>query len=143
MKVIVVRRNGSLCVKTVEHLSDLYRLCKYKTEKGFELLHRWGLYELWGKRTGKDGHENKYELPSPHENTIFFGALAIVKQGASLDLNEWTQWYNIKMGGSEKLEYEAVSEEESLYSDDEFTTEGYLKDDFVVDTQELQFELYH
>jgi hypothetical protein len=144
MKIIVVHRSGSLRVNTVDDLTELYRVGKYKTDKDFMLLHKWGVYELWGKQTGKPGNENKYEWPSPHENSLFFGTLCIVKPGADLDLEEWTQWYNIKMGGSEKLEYELESEEDSVYSDDEFTTEGYLKDDFVVeDTEELQYELYH
>lgn len=139
MNVILVQRSGSLRCHRVENISELYKACKYKTDKDFILLHKWGLYEVWGKRTGKAGHENKYELPSPHENSIFFGILCIVKPGANLDIQEWTQWYKKKTGGSEKLEYEECSDD-SMYSEEEYTKEGYLKDDFVVD--ELQFELY-
>jgi alpha-L-arabinofuranosidase len=127
---IVIKKDGSFV--SVHATEELYTCCKYKTNKDFIKLHEWDKYELWGKSKGKSGSENKCELPAPIENVLFFGMLCVRKKDGDLTLDEWTTWYNEKMGSSIKLE----SEEESVdseHSESEYTKEGYLKDDFVVD----------
>lgn len=127
---IVIKKDGSFV--SVNLVEELYTCCKYKTNKDFIKLHEWDNYELWGKSKGKSGNENKCELPAPIENVLFFGMLCVRKKNGDLTLDEWTTWYNEKMGSSIKLE----SEEESVdseHSESEYTKEGYLKDDFVVD----------
>lgn len=126
--VIVIKKDGSFKGESVE---ELYKCCKYKSDKDFVKLHQWENYELWGKSKGKAGNENKCELPML--NDIFFGTLCVHKKKSDLTLDEWLNWYNTQMGGSELLENEEISEDSEIHSDSEYTKEGYLKDDFVVD----------
>jgi hypothetical protein len=126
--VVTIKKEGSF---KNEHTEELYKCCKYKSAKDFVKLHQWDDYELWGKRKGKAGNENKCELPELNE--IFFGTLCVRKKDTDLSLDEWLEWYNEKMGGSELLESESVSEDSEVYSESEYTKEGYLKDDFIVD----------
>ena len=138
--LVIIKKNGTFLAGSSS--PELYKCCNYRSPKDFVKLHEWGTFELWGKSTGKAGNENKCELPSPHENTLFFGNLCVLKQGTDLSLTEWTDWYNEKMGGSENIENieDEVSVDSEVFSDDEYTTEGYLKDSFIVD--ELVEESY-
>lgn len=134
---IIIKKDGSFV--SVNLVEELYKACKYKTNKDFIKLHEWGNYELWGKSKGKAGRENKCELPAPIENVLFYGLLCVRKKDGELSMEEWTAWYNEKMGSSIVLE----SEEESVdseHSPSEYTKEGYLIDDFVV--EELIEESY-
>ena len=45
--IILVKKDGSFL--NVKKTDELYKLCKYKTDKDFVKLHEWGKYELWGK----------------------------------------------------------------------------------------------
>ena len=139
VNVVILKKSGTVLSRTVESPELFYSLCGYKTNKDFILLHTWEDYELWGKTKGKAGQENKYELPSPHENSLFFGTLCLFEKSGDLSLSEWVKWYTKKMGGDHRLDDESRSEDSETYSDSEYTKEGYLKDDFVV---ELKEELY-
>lgn len=131
--VIIIKKDGSF---KSEQVTELYKCCKYKSNKDFVKLHQWNDYELWGKQKGKAGNENKCELPML--NDIFFGTLCVHKKDSDLTLEEWTHWYNIQMGGSELLESEDMSEDSDIHSESEYTKEGYLKDDFVVDDELIE-----
>ena len=136
--VIVISKDGSF--KSVNKTDELYKCCKYKSNKDFVKLHEWNEYELWGKKKGKAGSENKCEFPSPIENLLYFGTLCVCKKDNDLAMEEWTTWYTKKMGNNISIE---DSEEQSVdsedYSDSELTKEGYLKDSFI---EELTEELY-
>ena len=143
--VIIIRKSGTVLSRSVESMDELYKVSGYKNNKDFILLYTWtnedNSYELWGKTKGKAGQENKYELPHPHENSLFFGTLCLLNKDGDLSLSEWVEWYNKKMGGDYGMDDddETRSEDTETYSDSEYTKEGYLKDDFVV---ELKEELY-
>lgn len=105
-------------------------------------------YVVYGKVSGRSGMENKYELPPPVDEELYFGTLVIIKLDnennmiLNLDLQEWKETYNALYGGFEDLESE---EEESEDDNDEinYTADGYEKDGFVVDDEELQEEEYY
>ena len=137
--VIVIEKEGSLYEKSVM-MDKLYTACGYRSNKNFEKLYEWlvddQVYELYGKRTGK--FENTYELPEVTET--FYGALCVVKQDGHISVDEW----NMFSQDYHEDEVNCECESDSVYSEDkkEYTEEGYLKDGFVVDNDELEYEEY-
>ena len=128
---VVIKKDGSFV--SVSEREDLYKCCKYKSDKDFIKLHEWDNYELWGKQKGKAGNENKCELPPPIENLLFFGLLCVRKKEGELTMEEWSSWYEKKMGSINIEDSEEASVDSEQYSESEYTKEGYLKDGFVID----------
>lgn len=149
--------------------SELYKKAGFKKEEGFSKRHTWEVeisaddtwnITLYGKTDGSAGRENKYEFPPPVDNVLFFGTVVIVKSDANthaiVDLNksEWKLAYETLFGGFEDLndeddedEDEDEDEEEAKEKEEErnidptkLTRSGYLRDDFVVDDEELEYE---
>ena len=126
---------------------NLYFACNYRNNTNFEKLCCWNNeYELYGKRIGKAGSENTYEFPSPVDTELFFGTLCIIKTKDGvmepLTICEWLTFYNKQMGGFEDINDDEEASVESIYSDEEYTDNGYIKDGFVVDDKELAAEEY-
>ena len=99
--------------------------------------------DVWGKTDGRAGDENKYELPPPIDDILFFGNIALVSRidkevTCNLTLDRWKIIYEKLFGGFEDLSSTAKDDENEI---DELemvpaskkTKNGYLKDDFVVD----------
>ncbi len=99
--------------------------------------------DVWCKTDGRAGQENKYELPPPIDEIIFFGNMALVaridKQTAcDISIELWNKIYEKLFGGFEDLAATAQEDENEI---DELafvpaskkTANGYLKDGFVVD----------
>ena len=93
------------------------------------------------KNTGQPHTENKYDLPPPIDNELYFGKIAIV---ACLNKFEevnitgltdvtWAKIYESLMGGFEDIENTDNEEESEEDIPDELrTAHGYEKDGFVV-----------
>ena len=127
---------------------NCYHTYKYKNSKGkgnaaggagAPMLY----IDVWCKTDGRAGQENKYELPPPIDEIILFGNMALVaradKQTAcDLSIELWNKIYEKLFGGFEDLSSTAQDDENEI---DELafvpaskkTTNGYLKDGFVVD----------
>jgi hypothetical protein len=157
--IIVVERNGELRVSHIKEYSqmELCKKCKYKSPAGFEMRAEWAysgpdkdtdkfIVELWAREDGNAGQENKYEFPPPVDTILFFGACALVAKDMSsriipLTLEKWDKMYNFLFGGFDTL---ANCEEDDEFEGDELdsipagrkTKDGYLKDGFVVDTND-------
>ena len=136
MNVIVIEKEGAVYEKNTT-MDKLYSVCGYRSNKNFEKLYEWlvddEVYELYGKRIGK--FENTYQLPEVTEK--YYGTLCIVKQDGHFSIDEWNMF---AQDNYDESNYES----ESNYSEDkkEYTVEGYLKDGFVVDNDELEYEDY-
>ena len=133
--------------------------CKFRKADGFERRTLWknikikmkdGTSEKWtialyARDSGKAGGENKYDLPPPVDQTLFFGTMALValdeddnSEVVDLSLDIWDMVYEKLFGGFFDL---AATAEEDDEEEDELadlpsemkTKHGYLKDDFVVD----------
>ena len=152
VKILIIDKLGKINEIEINKLGkeDLYKKCNYRKSKDFEMLHKWTLkeyiIEIYGKRDGKPGFENKYEFPPPIDNELYFGNLALInvdKNGVILDIseNEWLKLYEKMYGGFENL---ADTAKEDELEEDELknvpmsmkTSGGYLKDGFVVDDNE-------
>jgi len=102
---------------------------------------------LLGKNSDRAGKENKYEFAPPHDNSIYFGNVAVVlfngDEVQSLTNDLWEQLYEKMFGGFDDCDTESESEssEDELENEDiELTKDGYKKDGFVVDDEDTEDE---
>ena len=152
VKIILVNKNASLTEKSVKklELSTLYKKCSLKSAANFEKRHTWNVdnyfYSVYAKDNGRANSENKYDLPPPVDEELYFNTMTIIKHtepevtnGTITDLvkTEWNKVYEKLFGGFEDLDHsEELSDDEEDISDSEKTKEGYHKDGFVVDDED-------
>jgi len=151
VKIIIIEKSGSIQETDLKsyHDSELYKKAGLKSAKDFELQTEWGAeidgkvysVSVFGKATGRAGHENKYEFPPPIDNVLLFGSCVLVNtvNGKATDLTkeEWLKIYEHLYGGFEDLgDEDSEFSEEDLDEDIPRTKEGYVKDDFIVDDDE-------
>ena len=107
--------------------------------------------QLWARDDGKAGTENKYDFPPPVDNALYFGNCALV-QVLNNDLNNetnsftslskdlWLKIYETLFGGFEDIGDENDDDEpdelDAIKKDMKTKKTGYLKDGFVVDSDE-------
>jgi len=153
-QLVLIEKNGTVKQTIAKEVSrdTLYKKCGYKKPDGFEKRTTWNVkvnkekvtVELWAKDEGKAGMENKYELPPPIDETLFFGTYAVIRTDENGDIinltsDMWNKVYDTLFGG-----FDDVEEDDEEESDDEMETisknrktkSGYLKDDFVADDDE-------
>lgn len=144
VNVIVVDKTGSVKIKNIKDSSDdkIYKACGLKNNNNFENVHTYeklgNSYTVYAKTSGRANNENKYELPPPIDNELYFGSLCIVKycddEVVDITTSEWNKVYESLYGGFEDIgDEDSVLSEDSYHSDEEYTKNGYLKDGFVVD----------
>ena len=154
MKIIIIKKNGSLAEvdwKKNVSIENIYKKCTFRTNKHFMKRHTWKInndfVSLYAKDSGRANSENKFELPPPIDNVLYFGSLAVVKHSQKnisddtlldIDINEWKTIFETLMGGFEDLDDEEQSEEEYVDPKD-LTKQGYKKDGFVVDDNTIHF----
>ena len=99
--------------------------------------------DVWAKTDGRAGYENKYEMPPPIDEIIFYGNIALVARidnetAINLTTDLWNIIYENLFGGFEDLAATAADDENEI---DELetvpvhkkTSNGYLKDGFIVE----------
>ena len=152
MKVIFVNKGGYIKDSSIKlnSISELYKKCGLKTNKHFENVHTWNhkgaYYSVFAKVNGKANTENKYELPPPIDNELYFGTMVIVKHSTKnlkhvediddLTKKDWLVVYEEMFGGFEDLDDEEEESEEEEIPEHLKTKQGYMKDGFVVDDDE-------
>ena len=161
-KVVVVNKGGDLKDVTVKDfdISNLYKKCGFRKAEGFELRHKFEKVKVNGERydvhvysrnNGKSGTENKYDMPPPIDNDLYFGNFALVRwcrdeeDYVDLSVDDWKKVYNKLFKGFEDL---SITAEDDANESDELdeispsmkTKHGYLKDGFVVDSNEDESE---
>ena len=149
--ILMIEKGGNVKELSLKKCvaEDFYKKAGLKKADGFTCLHTWNLEEfqgneyhisIYGKKEGRAGQENKYELPPPLDNNLLFGNLILVNEVddkyVSFTSKEWKSIYEHLYGGFEDLDDD--SEEEETDEDDGIpkTKTGYVKDGFVVDENE-------
>jgi len=161
--IIIVDKTGVLKETIVKEYkeTELFKKCGFKKGDDFAKQTTWSSIkingnkysvDLYGKTEGKANTENKYDFPPPVDNTLFFGSCAIVCKNEeskliSLTIELWDKIYEKLFGGFENLADTCVADEEeedelANISQEKKTKQGYLKDGFVVDTDEDEDEEY-
>jgi len=130
-----------------------YHTYKYKNKNKFnfadgtgtadEHVPKYIYVDVWAKTDGRAGNENKYEMPPPVDEIIFYGNIALVarvdkEHAVNLTCDIWNVIYERLFGGFEDLATTAVEDENEIDELDlvpayHKTLNGYLKDGFVVD----------
>jgi hypothetical protein len=161
LSIIIVEKTGILRQLNVKNYNEneLYKKCGFKKEEGFEKQCEWQiklnkqkyLVKIYGKTDGKFNMENKYDFPPPIDNTILFGSCALVcllKDESNkyllhnLNIELWNKLYEKLFGGFEdltltnKYDEEEEDELENIPENLKTKTGGYLKDGFVVDSND-------
>jgi hypothetical protein len=174
--VVIVSKSGKLTetdivtntVTGIQELTEiLSKKCDNKKSTGFSCYHTWRVrnknnrfgfgdalattvkyvyIDIWAKTDGRAGQENKYELPPPIDEIIFFGNIALVARvdkeiACDLTLKRWNIIYEKLFGGFEDLSKTAEADEKEI---DELemipasqkTKNGYLKDGFIVEDED-------
>ena len=158
--ILLVKSTGSIIETKIRSLSNLdpnllFTKCGFRKGNGFEKKNTWKNIKinnekvsisLFARETGKAGHENKYDLPPPVDNILYFNTFALVRhddnnEPVDLDLETWDLVYNKLFGGFEdlsktKLLDEMEPDELDEIDDKHKTKNGYLKDGFVIDENE-------
>jgi hypothetical protein len=161
LSIIIVEKTGTLKSLSVKNYNEneLYKKCGFKKEDGFLKQTEWQIklngqkyfVQMYGKLEGKSNMENKYDFPPPVDTKLFFGSCALVcmiKNGPSdkilhnLTVELWERMYEKLFGGFEDLTLTNKNDEdeedelENIPSHLKTKKGGYLKDGFVVDSEE-------
>jgi hypothetical protein len=156
IKIIIVDKCGTLKETTIKDFREdkLYKKCGFKTIQGFEPYGDWCVkinntkyyINVYGKTNGKASSENKYDLPPPVDNTLFFGNCLVVaydnpgdfvRNPLDLSLPMWKNIYEKLFGGfydltETHIDDDAEEDELDNIPSECKTKDGYLKDGFVV-----------
>jgi hypothetical protein len=161
ISVIIVEKNGSLKSLNIKEYKEdeLYKKCGFKKDEDFVKQTEWSNVKidgkkyavvLYGKTYGRANTENKYDFPPPVDSTLFFGNCVLVahvkKENSEyglchLTLELWNKIYEKLFGGFEDLAVTCAEDENEVdelegVSVEKKTKHGYLKDGFVVDSDE-------
>jgi len=164
LDIIIVERLGSLKLLSIKDFKqeELYKKCGFKKPENFNKQTEWNIkydgkkyfIQVFAKIEGRANSENKYDFPPPIDTKLFYGSCAIVGQLKKDDGNKiyinmsleiWNKIYEKLFGGFEDLSSTAQEDEEE---EDELanipkekkTKQGYLKDGFVVDSSDTEYE---
>ena len=156
MKIVVIKKNGTLCdldwKKNID-LKSIYKKAGFRKDNDFAKRHTWKIKEddfisVYSKNTGRANTENKYELPPPVDSDLYFGKLVVIRHSEQnptvencLDFTfeEWKTIYEKLMGGFEDLDDNEEESEEEYVDPENLTEQGYEKDGFVVEDGEVAF----
>ena len=149
MNCLLIKKNCDLVHKKLDN--ELYYLCGFKNSDNFGLRFTWHynnyFITLYSKSLGNAGNENKYDLPPPLDNKLFFGNIIIIahknknpnnKNILNFTIDDWNKFYNHAFGGFEDINdtsEEEEEEEEILLK--YLTNTGYSKESgFIVGDNE-------
>ena len=174
--IVIISKVGSLSECVVEPASEttleeltilLSKKCGYRNHNWFSCYHtyryknkrnlafqvseedvipKYIYVDVWAKTEGRAGYENKYEMPPPIDELIFYGNIALVARmdnetAIHLTTELWNIIYEKLFGGFEDLAATALADENESDELDSIpshkkTSSGYLKDGFVVDDED-------
>jgi len=158
LAILIVEKTGIIKPLQIKEYKEeeLFKKCGFKVSTGFSKQTEWKiklngntyLISVYGKTNGKANTENKYDFPPPIDNTLFFGACAILGNQLQLDntilpisltADLWEKCYEKLFGGFEDLASTCIKDENEIdelanMDKSKKTKTGYLKDGFVVDS---------
>ena len=105
-------------------------------------------FKLLGFNKEKNDNENKYELPPPIDNNLYFGELFICKiddnnNFVDTNIEEFQAFYNKQFGGFYDIEFSSNEEEDELSehtSDNDFINDDTLSEYSINSEISLDFD---
>ena len=165
--VIIIEKTGTLKSYNIKDYKEeeLYKKCGFKKSDGFKKHTDWSvkydskkyIISMYGKLDGKANTENKYDFPPPIDSKLFFGSCLLLAKiyneqnnyvPISLTIPLWDTFYEKLFGGFEDLQSSALDDDDETDELDNVPKSkktkkgGYLKDGFVVDSDEDEFSSY-
>jgi hypothetical protein len=166
LNVVLVTRGGEISDSRMMSgdSTSFHRKCGFKTPTAFGCRVTWPVpsklssaipfktVTVWGKTDGKAGCENKYDFPPPIDSILLFGTVMVVgrhgDEYCSITTGQWGAMYDHLFGGFENLADTAAADENEI---DELadipsemkTRDGYLRDGFVVDSDDEGDDIYN
>jgi hypothetical protein len=152
--VLIVEKSGNIKEQNIKFdENELYKKAGHSSQTGFKCYTEWNIETLnnksynisvYGKTNGRANSENKYEFPPPIDNTLFFGNCVIVNKHNNIPVSitgdEWDDIYEYLYGGFEDLGDEDSEEDEEDEEGIPLTKQGYAKDGFIVDDDDIDEE---
>ena len=151
VKVVIIQKGGDCKTHELKKcvFSELYKKCGFRNNNNFTKVISWKIVykknnvfiNLFAKDNGRATTENKFDLPPPIDNNLYFGSMVLVACSnkntedncIDLDVDMWCKLYETLMGGFEDITNTDDEEEEEEYVPPELLTKhGYKKDDFIV-----------
>lgn len=150
VKLVLIGKGGDMKRATFNSTdrNELYRKAGIKSPNDFAKRTTWSVLvgnskfevELWARKNGRAGTENKYDFPPPVDSELYFGTCVLMRvdhatnEPMDLTVQEWSRMYEILFGGFEDLCEETTSEDElDTLPQSLRTRDGYAKDGFVCD----------
>ena len=151
---ILIEKTGEMKEVKITTLENLYKVCKFKKPDNFDRRHTWTVklkknkynIKLYARDEGRANTENKYDLPPPIDNNLYFGNILLLGFNSDdeiidISIELWEQIYEKLFGGFENLkdtskEDELEEDELDDVPDNMKTKEGYLKDGFIVENSD-------
>jgi hypothetical protein len=161
-KILIVEKGGDIKELNLKSYSEdeLFKKAGFKTSDGFTFQTKWNVTNgnekkticLYAKTKGRAGQENKYDFPPPVDNVLYYGSCVLVNitegskeeepENEGLTVEEWNKIYEQLFGGFETLgsEDSELSTDGEEYANVPRTKEGYVIDDFVVESSEKELK---
>jgi hypothetical protein len=160
--LLIIDKSGTpkiLAVKDYKE-DEIYKKCGFKKPDGLEKRHTWVVrvdktnyrVAVFAKDDGKANMENKYDFPPPIDCALYFGSCAVLVEQknlagmfipTNLTISLWDKIYEKMFGGFEstanKDDDDEIDELETVLKSKK-TMNGYLKDGFVVDSENEEEE---
>jgi len=153
VKVIVIDKGGNLKSSDIKNfdIETLYKKCNLRKNDYFEKRTSWKFdndynITIFSKDKGRANSENKYELPPPIDDKLYFGNMILVKHtdtdlkndnAVNLTLEDWEKLYEKLFGGFEDLGDEDSYSDEEEIPEHMQTKQGYSKEGgFIVSDDE-------
>lgn len=160
--LLIIDKSGTpkiLAVKDYKE-DEIYKKCGFKKPDGLEKRHTWVVrvdktnyrVAVFAKDDGKANMENKYEFPPPIDSALYFGSCAVLVEQknlagvfipTNLTITLWDKIYEKMFGGfdstANKDDDDEMDELETVLKSKK-TMNGYLKDGFVVDSENEEEE---
>jgi len=146
--IVIVSKTGTLSEVIVEPANEttldeltilLSKKCGYRNHDGFSCYHtykyknkkKFSFYvdnedviptyiyvDVWAKTDGRAGNENKYEMPPPVDEIIYYGNIALVartdkEHAVNLTATIWNVIYERLFGGFEDLDWSLLIKKQS------------------------------
>ena len=149
VKFVLIDKTGNCKDSNITDINNIYKRCGLRNKKDFEKRITWKASTIYvsvfARKDGKANTENKFDMPPPIDNELYFGSIAVVgfkpnddaETLVDFDVDKWCKVYEKLMGGFEELGSEDSEDEEIEEIPAELLTKhGYMKDSFIADSEE-------
>jgi hypothetical protein len=141
--ILLIEKDGTIVEKNMKPflMDKLYSVCGYRSNKDFQKLYEWDVYELYGKKNGKKDKQNNYFFPT---NEIYYGTLCIIKKNESITLDEWNIFYISTLKQLENTNNSDTHDANSENTEPHSHLDTASEDDIILERRddELKYEEY-